>query len=40
VRDRGAGGDPIAEELRSGLGLLLEESKTRRRTPRPAGEAS
>jgi 1-acyl-sn-glycerol-3-phosphate acyltransferase len=40
VRDRSAGGDPIAEELRRGLGLLLEESKTRRRIPRPAGEAS
>jgi 1-acyl-sn-glycerol-3-phosphate acyltransferase len=39
VRDRSADTDPVAAELRRGLGILLEESKTRRRIPRPAGEA-
>ena len=32
TRDRGADGDPIANELRRQLELMLEESKTRRRT--------
>ncbi|MEO6788775.1 MAG: 1-acyl-sn-glycerol-3-phosphate acyltransferase [Chthoniobacteraceae bacterium] len=39
TRDRGAENDPLADELRRQLGILLEESKARRRIPRPAGEA-
>jgi 1-acyl-sn-glycerol-3-phosphate acyltransferase len=35
ARDRSADGDPISTELRRQLGILLEESKTRRRTSRP-----
>ena len=38
ARDRGAENDPLADELRRQLGILLDESKTRRRIPRPAGE--
>ena len=38
ARDRGAENDPLADELRRQLGILLEESKARRRIPRPAGE--
>jgi hypothetical protein len=38
VRDRGADNDPLADELRRGLGFLLEKSKSRRRIPRPANE--
>jgi len=33
TRDRTADGDPIANELKRGLEKLLEESKSRRRTP-------
>ncbi len=40
VRDRSVDNDPIAEKLRRGLETLLEESKSRRRIPRPAGEMS
>ena len=39
ARDRGVENDPLADELRRQLGILLEESKARRRVPRPAGEA-
>ncbi len=38
TRDRGAENDPMAEELKRQLGILLEESKSRRRVPRPANE--
>lgn len=38
VRDRGADNDPLADELRRQLDILLEESKARRRIPRPANE--
>ena len=38
TRDRGATNDPLADEVQRQLGILLEESKTRRRIPRPAGE--
>ncbi|MEO6741316.1 MAG: 1-acyl-sn-glycerol-3-phosphate acyltransferase [Chthoniobacteraceae bacterium] len=38
TRDRGAENDPLADELQRRLGILLAESKTRRRIPRPAGE--
>jgi hypothetical protein len=34
TRDRDSDGDPIANELRRQLELMLEESKTRRRTAR------
>jgi hypothetical protein len=40
ARDRGAQSDPLADDLRRQLDLLLEESKSRRRIPRPAGELS
>jgi 1-acyl-sn-glycerol-3-phosphate acyltransferase len=39
ARDRSADDDPLAEGVRRGLGILLEESKARRRIPRPASEA-
>ena len=39
-RDRGADHDPIADELRRQLGILLEESKTRRRTPVPVNKST
>ena len=39
VRDRSADNDPMADELRRQLGILLEESKARRRIPRPANES-
>ena len=39
VRDRSTDSDPMAEELRRQLGILMEESKKRRRIPRPAHEA-
>ena len=35
TRDRSAESDPIASELRRQLEQLLEETKTRRRTPQP-----
>ena len=38
TRDRGAENDPLADEVKHQLGILLEESKTRRRIPRLAGE--
>lgn len=38
TRDRGAENDPLADELRRQLGILLEESKSRRRIPRPTSE--
>ena len=38
TRDRGAENDPLADEVQRQLGILLDESKTRRRIPRPAGE--
>ena len=38
VRDRSSENDPMADELRRHLGILMEESKTRRRIPRPANE--
>jgi 1-acyl-sn-glycerol-3-phosphate acyltransferase len=36
TRDRSGNGDPVAHELRCGLEKLLEESKSRRRTPIPS----
>lgn len=39
VRDRSSGNDPMADEVRRQLGILLEESKARRRIPRPADES-
>lgn len=38
ARDRAAENDPLADELRRQLEILLEESKSRRRIPRPAGK--
>lgn len=38
TRDRGTENDPLADEVQRQLGILLEESKTCRRIPRPAGE--
>lgn len=38
TRARGAENDPLADEVQRKLEILLEESKTRRRIPRPAGE--
>ena len=38
TRDRSAENDPLADEVQRQLGILLEESKTCRRIPRPAGE--
>ena len=35
-KDRSGDGDPVANELRRGLEKLLEESKSRRRTPASA----
>ena len=39
VRDRSSENDPMADELRRQLGILMEESKARRRIPRPADES-
>ena len=38
VRDRGAETDPLADAVQQQLGILLEETKSCRRIPRPAGE--
>jgi hypothetical protein len=38
ARDRSSENDPMADELRRQLGILMEESKARRRIPRPANE--
>ena len=38
ARDRSVDGDALADKLRRQLGILLEETKSRRRIPRPAGE--
>jgi len=38
ARDRAADNDPLADEVRRQLGILLEESKQHRRIPRPAHE--
>ena len=38
TRDRAAENDPLADEVQRQLGILLEETKTCRRIPRPAGE--
>ena len=39
VRDRSSENDPMADELRRQLGILMEESKARRRIPRPVNES-
>ena len=38
TRDRGAETDPLADAVQRQLGILLEETKSCRRIPRPAGE--
>ncbi len=38
TRERGAENDPLADEVRRQLGILLDETKTCRRVPRPADE--
>jgi hypothetical protein len=40
TRDRSAEGDPLVDELRKQLEVLLEESKTRRRIAHPQPKIS